>query len=104
GPRPVAARPVLPGVRQRHRQRTLVRQLHPEPQRLRHLQRRPENEHLLMAKLPANATRAIVAVVVAAIVAVGVYFAFLSGGSQKKVTAQFASAVGVYKGTPVKIL
>jgi phospholipid/cholesterol/gamma-HCH transport system substrate-binding protein len=57
-----------------------------------------------MAKLPTNATRAIVAVVVAAIVAVGVYFAFFSGGGQKKVTAQFASAIGVYKGTPVKIL
>jgi phospholipid/cholesterol/gamma-HCH transport system substrate-binding protein len=57
-----------------------------------------------MAKLPTNATRAIVAAVVVAIVAVGVYFAFFSGGSQKKVTARFASAIGVYKGTPVRIL
>ncbi len=34
-PRPVAARPVLPGVQQRRRQRPLVRQLHPEPQPVR---------------------------------------------------------------------
>ncbi|HZC70522.1 MAG TPA: MCE family protein [Jatrophihabitans sp.] len=57
-----------------------------------------------MNKLPTNAVRAVVAVVVLAIVAVGVYFAFFGGGSDKKVTAQFASAIGVYKGTPVRIL
>ena len=57
-----------------------------------------------MAKMPQNVTRLVVGAVVAAIVVVGAYFAFFSGGSDKKVTAQFASAVGVYTGTPVKIL
>jgi phospholipid/cholesterol/gamma-HCH transport system substrate-binding protein len=57
-----------------------------------------------MAKLPANVTRIIVGVVVAAIVAVGGYYAFFRGSSDKKVTAQFASAIGIYVGTPVKVL
>jgi virulence factor Mce-like protein len=57
-----------------------------------------------MAKLPANVTRLIVGAVIAAIVAVGAYFVFFSGGSDKKVTAQFASAIGIYTGTPVRIL
>jgi phospholipid/cholesterol/gamma-HCH transport system substrate-binding protein len=57
-----------------------------------------------MAKMPQNVTRLVVGVVVAAIVVVGAYFAFFSGSSDKKVTAQFTSAVGVYSGTPVKIL
>jgi phospholipid/cholesterol/gamma-HCH transport system substrate-binding protein len=57
-----------------------------------------------MAKLPANLTRLVVGAVVAAIVAVGAYYVFFSGSSDKKVTAQFASAIGIYSGTPVKIL
>jgi phospholipid/cholesterol/gamma-HCH transport system substrate-binding protein len=57
-----------------------------------------------MAKLPANVTRLVVGVVVAAIVAVGAYYAFFRGSSNKKVTARFISAIGIYSGTPVKIL
>jgi len=57
-----------------------------------------------MAKLPANVTRIIIGVVVVAIVAVGAYFVFFSGSSKKHVTAQFASAIGIYTGTPVRIL
>lgn len=57
-----------------------------------------------MRKLSTNATRAIVGALVLAIVAVGVYFAFFNSGPQKKVTAQFASAIGIYTGTPVRIL
>jgi phospholipid/cholesterol/gamma-HCH transport system substrate-binding protein len=57
-----------------------------------------------MAKLPANVTRLVVGIVVAAIVAGGVYYVFFRGSSTKKLTAQFVSAVGVYTGTPVRIL
>jgi phospholipid/cholesterol/gamma-HCH transport system substrate-binding protein len=57
-----------------------------------------------MAKLPANVTRIIIGVVVLAIVAVGAYFVFFGGSSKKHVTAQFASAIGIYNGTPVRIL
>lgn len=57
-----------------------------------------------MAKMPKNVTRLVVGVVVAAIVIVGAYFAFFNSGSTKTVTARFTSAVGVYSGTPVKIL
>jgi virulence factor Mce-like protein len=57
-----------------------------------------------MAKLPSSVTKIVIGVVVVAIVAVGAYFAFFRGSSDKKVTAQFASAVGIYPGTPVKIL
>ncbi|MDT4941658.1 MAG: phospholipid/cholesterol/gamma-HCH transport system substrate-binding protein [Pseudonocardiales bacterium] len=57
-----------------------------------------------MAKLPANVTRIIIGAVVLAIVAVGAYFVFFNGSSSKKVTAQFASAIGIYTGTPVRIL
>jgi phospholipid/cholesterol/gamma-HCH transport system substrate-binding protein len=57
-----------------------------------------------MARLPKRATQGIVALVVAAIVATGVYFIFFAGSSDKKVSAQFASAVGIYPGTPVRIL
>jgi len=57
-----------------------------------------------MAKLSANVTRAVIGVVVVAIVAVGVYFVFFNSGDKKTVTARFASAVGVYVGTPVRIL
>jgi len=56
-----------------------------------------------MSKLSGKATRVIGAVVVLAIiVGAGVYF--LAGDSSKKVSANFASGVGVYPGTPVKIL
>jgi phospholipid/cholesterol/gamma-HCH transport system substrate-binding protein len=56
-----------------------------------------------MAKLSKNLIRGIVIVVVLAVVGVGAYFLF-SGSDTKKLTAQFDSAVGVYQGTPVKIL
>ena len=57
-----------------------------------------------MAGLPKNLTRGIViAVVLAVVVGVGAYFLF-GGSDTKKLTAQFDSAVGVYSGTPVKIL
>jgi phospholipid/cholesterol/gamma-HCH transport system substrate-binding protein len=57
-----------------------------------------------MAKMPANVTRLVVGVVVVAIVAVGAYFAFFTSSSDKKVTARFTSAVGIYVGTPVRII
>jgi phospholipid/cholesterol/gamma-HCH transport system substrate-binding protein len=57
-----------------------------------------------MAKLPSNVTRLIIGAVIAAIVLVAGYFVFFGGGSDKKVTANFASAIGIYKGTPVRIL
>lgn len=57
-----------------------------------------------MLKLSAAVTRAVVGVIVLAIVAVGAYYVFFSGGSSKKVTARFASATGIYTGTPVRIL
>jgi phospholipid/cholesterol/gamma-HCH transport system substrate-binding protein len=57
-----------------------------------------------MASLPKNLTRGIViAVVLAVVIGVGAYFLF-GGSDTKKLTAQFDSAVGVYQGTPVKIL
>jgi phospholipid/cholesterol/gamma-HCH transport system substrate-binding protein len=57
-----------------------------------------------MAKMPANVSRLIIGLVVLAIVLVGGYFVFFNGGSKKHVTAQFASAIGIYTGTPVRIL
>ena len=57
-----------------------------------------------MAKLPANVTRIIIGAVVLAIVAVGAYFVFFGGSDNRKVTAQFSSAIGIYTGTPVRIL
>jgi phospholipid/cholesterol/gamma-HCH transport system substrate-binding protein len=57
-----------------------------------------------MAKMPANVTRLVVGVVIAAIVAVGAYFAFFNSSSDKHVRVRFASAIGLYVGTPVKIL
>jgi virulence factor Mce-like protein len=57
-----------------------------------------------MAKMPKNVSRLVVGAVIAAIVVVGGYFAFFRGASDKTLTAQFASAIGVYPGTPVKIL
>jgi phospholipid/cholesterol/gamma-HCH transport system substrate-binding protein len=57
-----------------------------------------------MAKLPKNLTNIVVLAVVAAIVAGGVYYVFFRDSGQKTVTARFTSAVGVYPGTPVRIL
>jgi virulence factor Mce-like protein len=57
-----------------------------------------------MIALSRNAIRAVAAVVVAAIVVALVYFVFFSGGDSRKVHAKFASGVGLYPGTPVKIL
>jgi phospholipid/cholesterol/gamma-HCH transport system substrate-binding protein len=56
-----------------------------------------------MIKLSRTMIRAISAVVVLAVVLVLAFYVF-SGGSSKKLTADFASGVGVYPGTPVKIL
>ncbi|HEY2296269.1 MAG TPA: MCE family protein [Jatrophihabitans sp.] len=58
----------------------------------------------MMAKLPKKVTNTLVLVVIAAVIAGAAVYAALSGGATKKLTAQFASAVGVYVGTPVKIL
>lgn len=57
----------------------------------------------MAGKLSKNLGRVVTLVVVVAIVAVGAYF-FLSGGDDKKVTARFTAAVGVYNGTPVRQL
>jgi phospholipid/cholesterol/gamma-HCH transport system substrate-binding protein len=57
-----------------------------------------------MAKLSANTTRLIIGVVVVAIVAIGSYFVFFRSSSDKTVTARFTSAVGIYVGTPVRII
>jgi phospholipid/cholesterol/gamma-HCH transport system substrate-binding protein len=57
-----------------------------------------------MAKLPGSITRLVVGIVVVAIVAVGAFYVFFSGSSDKVVTARFTSAVGIYVGTPVRIL
>jgi len=56
-----------------------------------------------MSKLSGTAVRIIGAVVVVAIV-VGAGLYFFAGDSSKKVSANFSSGVGVYPGTPVKIL
>jgi phospholipid/cholesterol/gamma-HCH transport system substrate-binding protein len=57
-----------------------------------------------MAKIPANLTKIVAGVVVLAVVlGVGLYL-LIGGGSSRKVTASFASAVGIYPGTPVEIL
>lgn len=57
-----------------------------------------------MKKLPKKVTNIVsLAVVLAVVVGAGLYF-ILGGASTKKLTAQFSSAVGVYPGTPVKIL
>ena len=57
-----------------------------------------------MAKLSASATRAVVIGVVGVIVAAAVVYFIAGGSSEKKITARFASAIGVYTGTPVRIL
>lgn len=56
-----------------------------------------------MIKLSRTGIRVIAGAVVLAVVA-GVAFYMLSGSTNKKLTANFASGVGVYPGTPVKIL
>ncbi|MDT4936789.1 MAG: phospholipid/cholesterol/gamma-HCH transport system substrate-binding protein [Pseudonocardiales bacterium] len=57
-----------------------------------------------MIQMSRTTIQAIVGVLVAAIVGTVVYFVFFTGGDNKKVTAYFASGVGVYPGTPVKVL
>lgn len=57
-----------------------------------------------MAKLSTFTTRVVVgALVVVIVVAAAVYFVF-GASSDKELTAQFRSAVGLYTGTPVRIL
>ena len=53
--------------------------------------------------LTKNMVRIVIGVVVLAVVAVAAVYVF-AGSNQKKLTAYFASGVGVYPGTPVKIL
>ncbi|MGI8760679.1 MAG: MCE family protein [Jatrophihabitantaceae bacterium] len=57
-----------------------------------------------MRKLAAKLTRLVVGVVVLAVVAGVAVYLIVGGGGSKTVTANFASAVGVYPGTPVEIL
>ena len=57
-----------------------------------------------MIALSRTSIRVIAGVVVAAILATVVYFVFFTGGGTRKVTAYFDEGIGVYKGTPVKIL
>jgi phospholipid/cholesterol/gamma-HCH transport system substrate-binding protein len=61
-------------------------------------------EQLLMAKMSATVSRAVIGAIVAVIVVAAAAYFVLGGSSSKKVTAQFTSAVGVYAGTPVRIL
>jgi phospholipid/cholesterol/gamma-HCH transport system substrate-binding protein len=55
-------------------------------------------------RLNTTAARAVIIAVVVAVVAGAAYFAFFRGGSHKTVRARFIQAVGIYTGTPVKIL
>lgn len=57
----------------------------------------------MAGKLGTNLARVVTVVVIAAIVATGLYFV-LSGSDDKKVTARFTAAVGIYNGTPVRQL
>lgn len=57
-----------------------------------------------LAKVSRTATRLLIGVIVVAIVLIGGYFAFFNGAPDKTVQARFTAAVGVYPGTPVKIL
>ena len=57
-----------------------------------------------MSKLSKKATNIITIVAVLVIAAGATAYFILSGGATNSVTAQFSSAVGVYSGTPVKIL
>ena len=56
-----------------------------------------------MAKLPSWGTRAIVGAVVVALIA-GVLYFVLQSDDTRKVSANFTEAIGVYPGTPVKVL
>lgn len=57
-----------------------------------------------MAKMSATTARTVVGAIVAAIVLATAGYVLFGGSSSKKITAHFASAVGVYTGTPVRIL
>lgn len=57
-----------------------------------------------MKTITKSLGRIVTLVVVVAIVATGAYFVFFRGPGDKKVSASFDEAVGVYVGTPVKIL
>lgn len=57
-----------------------------------------------MKRLSASAVRAIAFAVVGAVVLGAGYFYFFAGPANKTVTAYFTSGVGVYPGTPVRIL
>ena len=57
-----------------------------------------------MAKLSSSVTRAVTVGVVAVIAIAAVMYFVVGGSSDKKITARFASAIGVYQGTPVRIL
>jgi phospholipid/cholesterol/gamma-HCH transport system substrate-binding protein len=57
-----------------------------------------------MAKVPKNALRVLVGVIVAGIVAGVAYFVFFQPAPSKTVSADFPEAVGIYPGTPVTIL
>ena len=56
-----------------------------------------------MNRLSSHATRIVIGVVVLALVVGGAIYEF-TGSNDKSVTADFASAVGIYPGTPVDIL
>ena len=56
-----------------------------------------------MNRLTPLMTRIVIGVVVVALVGGGAWY-LLSGGNTKNVTGQFSEAVGIYPGTPVKIL
>jgi virulence factor Mce-like protein len=58
----------------------------------------------VIGRLRANLTRAVVGAVVAAVVAGAGLYVLLGRSATRSVTAHFASAVGVYPGTPVEIL
>ena len=57
-----------------------------------------------MAKLSAKPFKIVIGVVVVAIVAGVAWFAFLRPSPTRTVTADFPEAVGIYPGTPVRIL
>lgn len=56
-----------------------------------------------MIRLSKTMIRVLIGAVIAAVVLVSAVY-LLTGGSSKKITANFASGVGVYPGTPVKML
>ncbi|WP_375484248.1 MCE family protein [uncultured Jatrophihabitans sp.] len=58
----------------------------------------------MIATLRKNMSRVITIAVVLAVVAGGIWYFVLRDAGQKTATADFSAAVGIYKGTPVKIL